>query len=81
MSPSLKNLNKPTPKRLKIIGNALLIIGGSLSASFMTIPDEVMNIHTKFWVTTIVSQLTAAGKLFTSLYTIETSEDTTNGEV
>ncbi len=80
MSPSLKNIGKPTPKKYKLIGNALLIIGGGLSATFMGMPEEIMNIHTKFWVTSIVSQLTTMGKLFTSMYAIETNIPTDEGQ-
>lgn len=73
-TPSIKNLSKPTPRKYKRIGNALLIIGGGLSASLMGLPESVMSTELKIWLVFAVNQLTTAGKLFTSMYAIEEEE-------
>ena len=80
MLPSISNLSKPTPKKLKLIGNCLLIIGGGLSTSLMGIPEDVVSLKMKYWTMFGVSQLSMLGKLFTSMYTIE-AESKDDGQV
>lgn len=72
---SPKNMNKPTPLGLKIIGNVLAMVVMGIQPLIVGAPDEILNNSMKFFWTLGLAVVGIVGKSLTMMFT----EITTNG--
>jgi hypothetical protein len=63
-----KNWNRPTPKKWRSIGDAILILGAGLGGLITALP---LSDDLKLWLLPIITFLTPVGKFITKLFGYE----------
>lgn len=71
MKPSLKNIKKRTPKRLKAFGDFCLLMIPTLQASFATAPEGLFTAHEQWLITFTATSALVCIKFVTKLFTDE----------
>lgn len=66
-----KNYNSPTPKKLKVIADFVLVLTAAISGSVMGLP---ISDNAKLWINFTVNIIAVAFKFITKFMTDETQE-------
>lgn len=68
MGISPNNINKPTPKVPRIIGNSLALFVMGMQPILASAPDDIIGYKGKFWIGVGLASLGIAGKVFTMMF-------------
>ncbi len=71
MNISTDNLNKPTPRIPRVIGNTIVLTALSIQPLIVAASSDVMTDKSKFWASIIITIVGCFGKGFTMLFADE----------